>query len=59
MIHVNHIDKQYHRVKVIDDITMSIKKNAVTALIGPSGSGKTTLLRLIAGLENLIKAPSL
>ncbi|MGM0542247.1 MAG: ATP-binding cassette domain-containing protein [Pseudomonadota bacterium] len=35
--------------KIFDDITLSIPKGKVTAIMGPSGSGKTTLLKLIAG----------
>ena len=35
----------------LDNISLSIEANQITALIGPSGCGKTTLLRLIAGLE--------
>ncbi len=35
----------------LDDVSLDIYANQVTALIGPSGCGKTTLLRLIAGLE--------
>jgi phosphate transport system ATP-binding protein len=31
--------------KILSDITVDIKRGAVTALIGPTGSGKTTLLR--------------
>ncbi len=37
-----------HR-KIFDDISLSIPKGKVTAIMGPSGSGKTTLLKLIAG----------
>ena len=35
----------------LNDVSLDIHENQVTALIGPSGCGKTTLLRLIAGLE--------
>ncbi len=35
--------------KIFDDITLSIPKGKITAIMGPSGSGKTTLLKLIAG----------
>lgn len=33
---------------VLDDITFTIPKDKLTAIVGPSGSGKTTILRLIA-----------
>lgn len=35
----------------LDDVSVDIKENQITALIGPSGCGKTTILRLMAGLE--------
>ena len=35
--------------KIFDDISLSIPKGKVTAIMGPSGTGKTTLLKLIAG----------
>ena len=35
--------------KIFDDITLSIPKGKITAIMGPSGSGKTTLLKLIGG----------
>ena len=36
---------------VLDDFSLPLPLEGVTALRGPSGCGKTTLLRLIAGLE--------
>ncbi|MDH5368138.1 MAG: ABC transporter ATP-binding protein [Cyclobacteriaceae bacterium] len=38
-------------LKVLDDITFSIKEGETMAIVGPSGSGKTTLLGLCAGLD--------
>ena len=52
-IRATRVTKEYVGGKIIalDDVSVDIKENQVTALIGPSGCGKTTLLRLIAGLE--------
>ncbi len=52
-IRATRVTKEYVGGKVValDDVSLDIKENQVTALIGPSGCGKTTLLRLIAGLE--------
>ncbi len=35
--------------KIYDNISISIPKGKITAVMGPSGTGKTTLLRLIGG----------
>lgn len=34
---------------IFDDISLSVPKGKVTAIMGPSGTGKTTLLKLIGG----------
>ena len=51
----NAIEIQFLSVKlnkklILDNITLSIKENSITAIIGPNGSGKTTFLRAILGL---------
>jgi len=35
--------------KIFDDISLTIQRGKVTAIMGPSGTGKTTLLKLIGG----------
>ena len=38
-----------HSAKVLDDISLKIPADKVTAIVGVSGSGKTTLLKLLLG----------
>ena len=35
--------------KIFDDVSLTIPRGKITAIMGPSGTGKTTLLRLIGG----------
>jgi NitT/TauT family transport system ATP-binding protein len=39
------------RLRVLENLRLSLPAGAAGALVGPSGCGKTTLLRLIAGLD--------
>jgi lipopolysaccharide export system ATP-binding protein len=42
--------KSYRRRTVIRDVTLSLNRGEVVALLGPNGSGKTTCFYCIAGL---------
>ena len=51
LINVENIRKSYGKTEVLKDISFSLKKGEVLAIIGSSGSGKTTLLRCLNFLE--------
>ena len=55
IIDIKNLNKYYisgsKTSKVLDDITLSIKKGEFVVLFGKSGSGKTTLLNLMSGLD--------
>ena len=52
LLNVENIRKSYGKTEVLKDISFSLKKGEVLAIIGSSGSGKTTLLRCLNFLES-------
>jgi len=51
-LELEDVGVSFRGVAAVDDVTMSIPANRVTALIGPSGAGKTTLLRAMNRLHD-------
>ncbi|MBN1474772.1 MAG: ABC transporter ATP-binding protein [Syntrophaceae bacterium] len=49
VIRAQKINFSYAEKKVIEDISFTVDKRQMTAIIGPNGSSKTTLLKLING----------
>ncbi|QIK70476.1 ATP-binding cassette domain-containing protein [Erysipelothrix sp. HDW6C] len=52
MIEVTNITKKYGSFFALDDITLDIASNKVTAIVGENGSGKSTLLNIMGRLNN-------
>ncbi len=48
------LDLYYGEQKILENITLDIKKHSITALIGPSGSGKTSYLRCLNRMNDLV-----
>lgn len=51
MLNVKNIQKSFGKNEVLRNISFSLEKGEVLAIIGSSGSGKTTLLRCLNFLE--------
>lgn len=50
MITIQKINKSFGKLQVLQNVTLSCKKEACIALIGPNGCGKTTLIKCILGM---------
>lgn len=51
ILEVQNIRKSFGKTEVLKDVSFSLEKGQVMAIIGSSGSGKTTLLRCLNFLE--------
>ncbi len=51
ILEVKNIKKAFGKTQVLKDVSFSLEKGQVLAIIGSSGSGKTTLLRCLNFLE--------
>lgn len=50
MLSLKNVEAGYGRLKILKDVTLSVKKGDLAALIGPNGSGKSTTIKTIFGL---------
>jgi putrescine transport system ATP-binding protein len=48
-IRIDEVSKTFGATTAVDNVTLSIYKGEIFALVGSSGCGKTTLLRMLAG----------
>ncbi len=49
LVELRHLTFGYGERVILDDVSLSVPRGKVTALMGASGGGKTTILRLIGG----------
>ena len=50
MIYTKGLVKSYNKRKVVNDISIDMKKGEIVGLLGPNGAGKTTTFYMITGL---------
>jgi len=59
ILNVRGVTQRYgagdHMLTVLDNVSFTLQRKDVVAIVGPSGSGKTTLLGLCAGLDRAVQ----
>ena len=53
IVEIENISKCFGAVQVLEDVSFTVQKGSVVAIIGASGSGKSTALRCIDRLETV------
>jgi len=50
LLDARHLVKAYHGRRVVDDVSVCVRRGEVVGLLGPNGAGKTTSFYMIMGL---------
>ena len=53
IIQVENLEKSFGDLNVLKDVSFTVNKGDVIAVIGSSGSGKSTMLRCLIDLEKV------
>lgn len=52
ILNLRNINKSYGRLQVLKDVSLSVGRGELLAIVGPSGAGKTTLLQIAGTLDH-------
>ena len=50
LLEINNLTKSYDGKRIVDGVSMKIKRGEVVGLLGPNGAGKTTTFYMVMGI---------
>lgn len=50
VLSIRHVKKAYKTRRVVEDVSMTVRRGEAVGLLGPNGAGKTTTFYMITGL---------
>ena len=50
VITLGHLTKRYEALTALHEVSLTVERGEIFALLGPTGAGKTTLISIVAGL---------
>jgi ribose transport system ATP-binding protein len=52
VLRIERVSKSYPGTRALDEVTLSLARGEIHALVGNNGSGKSTLIKILAGVES-------
>jgi phospholipid/cholesterol/gamma-HCH transport system ATP-binding protein len=49
-VELKNVSKSFGTHKVLDDVSLTVRRGSIMVMLGPSGTGKSVLLRILVGL---------
>jgi branched-chain amino acid transport system ATP-binding protein len=50
ILSVSHLQKNFGRLKAVDDLSFEVREGEILGMMGPNGAGKTTVFNLLTGV---------
>jgi ribose transport system ATP-binding protein len=53
LLEVAHVSKQFGGTRALDDVSLTVRRGEIVALLGENGAGKSTLIKILAGVHEM------